>query len=939
MAERQSGETDFDDAERVRFSKKLDGYEAMGLEVAALRQLLDDDIGKFKETYLREIRAQLEGGGEEKDEEEPAPEEEPEAEISPEEEEAIAGEEADEELELELEGAGPEAALLAIDVPEESEEEATEVTPDEEIRISFGEPEDSELEEAPEEEEAAEEEEAPEEEEAAEEEEIPEEEEEAPSDIEADEKIEEEPAEEADEADIQVASEETTEEVPEEEEEEAVEDEEALIVVASVVEEAEEGEPAPEEETEILLSGIEPEEEPGEEPIEEAEEEVVTEALEEEAPPSKKVRPRPRPVTAPKSEPPAKPAAKAEPSEKAKVKPSPATVRRRRGLSRGVIAIIVAAVVVIAGMGSYFMFFQNEDPIALFTWDPEEPTVGQAVGFDARASYDPDGDAIAEYRWNFGDGSTGKGMYVEHSFLTSETFTVRLTIEDERGGEATTHRKVTVEPLTVSMEQPREGDFFEYRVSGSAKVFNYAEGLITFRVGNRVYKVYEVDATDVRGTKTFEVTQMGTAVDGFMKSHDVRTERTIYDLDDISGNISTEASINPSFTGSMKATIDDDICLHWERSIRSTVAMDNRFSAPLWADVTTTEDGVFYGQLDGIEDAFSMDEFLRTTSFVSDDREEHEMPVGDGYLWQVQGMERVQGRQAPSIVVRVTMDDDTLEANHLVSFFSDVWLEPGLSQPAKSHIYTKGRQDGNQFEVNLTETLSSFSEGSGEATGACSGDHDFSQKEENPESFIPLDLVPEQGGALGHFKFSPEEALVDARTDSPDLDIWLNNNPGAFFHLGNYTEIGGDGQWVMSFGKMGLSEHYKVDVIGPSTSDLSTKITSYTDNQLPLSSQSGIGEVATLSHGLRLMKEEPNIASRCFPDQTPDWNRFTFNVTEGVNVLSLDPGSALSGAQETGYVYLLVSRQHNPEYKAALDAMNGQILFSWTHSYTFDPFA
>jgi hypothetical protein len=300
-------------------------------------------------------------------------------------------------------------------------------------------------------------------------------------------------------------------------------------------------------------------------------------------------------------------------------------------------------------------------------------------------------------------------------------------------------------------------------------------------------------------------------------------------------------------------------------------------------------------------------------------------------------MERVTGRNTPSILIHVTMDEDTREANRLTSFFTDVWLEPGLSQPSKSHVYTKGRQDGNQFEVNLTETLKAVQMGTDDATGECDADHGFSQKEANPESFIALDLVPERGGTGVHFKFSPREALAAARSDIPDLDMWLDNNPAAFFHLGSYCETGTNGEWVMAFGAEGLSEHHWVEVTGPSASDLGTYDRQYTDNQLPQGSPSGIGEVATLTHGLRLMREEPNIRNRCFDDTSPYWNKYTFNVTEGVSVLSLDPGTVFSGTQETGYVYLLVSKEHNPVYRAALDATNGQILFSWTHSYTFNP--
>lgn len=973
---------DFDDAERARFSKKLDGYEAMGLEVTALRELLEEDLARFKDTYLGEIRTQLDGGGEQGPEQEPEEEPEPEAVAEPEPEvsEELAQEEADEELELQLEGAGPEEALMDSEGPEDQDEVVDEEMVEAEEVASEEAPEDDEVQIS------IDDEEVPGEKEPAEERETDEEVEEGPDAAEPPEAIEEETVEVGDEAEIEVSPEEAPEgepdeapseeeegaeievspkEAPEEGSEEEMEEEveaeievgpdetpeeepsedeteEALIVVGAAGIEGEVEEKALEAQagSEILLSGIRPaeraEEEQETEPEVEKEPEEEGPSEEEEkpaqaaAPPAKKIRP------VAKARPPSKPRTTTRAKAKTKVRPAPKTVKRRRGLSKGVLAVIVAAIVVLASIGSYFIFFQNEDPVALFTWEPENPMAGEVIGFDARASYDPDDDTIVEYRWQFGDGSSGKGRYVEHSYVSSETFTVSLTVKDARGGESTTHRKVTVEPLTISMEQPHVGDLFIYNVGGDAKIFNFADGLITFKVGNRVYKVYKVDATDISGTKTFDVTQLRTAADGFMQTHVVRVERSVYDLNDISGIISTEAAANPSFSGTIMATVKEDICLEWERPIRSTVSMDTSFNAPLWGKLTTDDAGTFYAQLDGIEDTFSLDEFLRTRDFSSEDRQVHD--IGDtGYKWQVQGMERVEGRSVPSILIQVTMDRQAQEDNDLVAFLTEVWLEPGLSQPSQNHIFVKGSQDGNQFEVNLTETLTSVSMGSDDGTGPCDADHEYNETEENPVSFRPLDRVPEQGGAVDHFMFNPEEAMIAARADTPDFNTWLVNHPDAFCHLGNYTEARGEGTWVMAFGQLGLSEHYEINVAGTGVLDLSTDADSYTDDMLPLSSPEEIGDIVTLTHGLRLMRNEPNIRNRCFQDQTPDWTLFTFNVTEGVSTLSLDPASALAGSQETGYVYLLVSKQNNPRYQAALDATNGQILFSWTHSQTFDP--
>jgi PKD repeat protein len=64
------------------------------------------------------------------------------------------------------------------------------------------------------------------------------------------------------------------------------------------------------------------------------------------------------------------------------------------------------------------------------------------VAFDASASSDPDG-SIASYAWNFGDNTTGTGVSTTHSYTTAGSFTVTLTVTDNRGARATTTRTVT----------------------------------------------------------------------------------------------------------------------------------------------------------------------------------------------------------------------------------------------------------------------------------------------------------------------------------------------------------------------------------------------------------------------------------------------------------------------------------------------------------------
>ncbi|RLE36802.1 hypothetical protein DRJ23_06845, partial [Candidatus Acetothermia bacterium] len=85
----------------------------------------------------------------------------------------------------------------------------------------------------------------------------------------------------------------------------------------------------------------------------------------------------------------------------------------------------------------------NQPPVAAFTYSPTSPQVGQAVHFDASSSHDPDG-SIVSYSWNFGDGHTGSGVSVTHSYSHAGSYTVRLTVRDDAGMSATKTKTVSV---------------------------------------------------------------------------------------------------------------------------------------------------------------------------------------------------------------------------------------------------------------------------------------------------------------------------------------------------------------------------------------------------------------------------------------------------------------------------------------------------------------
>lgn len=85
----------------------------------------------------------------------------------------------------------------------------------------------------------------------------------------------------------------------------------------------------------------------------------------------------------------------------------------------------------------------NQSPTAAFTADKSNPKVGQKVTFDASSSQDPDG-SIDNYAWSFGDGETGSGETVSHTYKTQGWKFVKLTVTDNDGAQANEWGFITV---------------------------------------------------------------------------------------------------------------------------------------------------------------------------------------------------------------------------------------------------------------------------------------------------------------------------------------------------------------------------------------------------------------------------------------------------------------------------------------------------------------
>jgi PKD repeat protein len=105
----------------------------------------------------------------------------------------------------------------------------------------------------------------------------------------------------------------------------------------------------------------------------------------------------------------------------------------------------------------------NKNPIAVIGV-VNENYVNTTITFDGTDSYDPDGDEIVLYNWNFGDGETGNSALIKHTYSNANNYTVTLKVTDRYGktNTASTYTNIISEQIVEDEDNEESHNLYLY---------------------------------------------------------------------------------------------------------------------------------------------------------------------------------------------------------------------------------------------------------------------------------------------------------------------------------------------------------------------------------------------------------------------------------------------------------------------------------------------
>jgi PKD repeat protein len=138
-------------------------------------------------------------------------------------------------------------------------------------------------------------------------------------------------------------------------------------------------------------------------------------------------------------------------------------------------------------------------PNAAFSYSPSEPKADQVIIFNASRSVHNDG-KIFNYEWDFGDGYSGKGISISHTYYDSGTYEVKLTVTDDKVRSNTSTKNLLIcEAASGVLKMDADGTTpsspspYSLLIEPKEPEGNYA----TITIRSAQYKGFDVKVDDV----------------------------------------------------------------------------------------------------------------------------------------------------------------------------------------------------------------------------------------------------------------------------------------------------------------------------------------------------------------------------------------------------------------------------------------------------------
>ena len=113
-------------------------------------------------------------------------------------------------------------------------------------------------------------------------------------------------------------------------------------------------------------------------------------------------------------------------------------------------------------------------PVAVITSE-EDALANEIAIFSGADSNDEDGGNIVSYEWDFGDGTTGTGVSVDHVYTTVGIYTVALRVTDEQNQVS----DPAYYSLNVKERPPYVADLVKWKVKPEAHRWDYSNDVAT----------------------------------------------------------------------------------------------------------------------------------------------------------------------------------------------------------------------------------------------------------------------------------------------------------------------------------------------------------------------------------------------------------------------------------------------------------------------------